>query len=149
MRSSWLACFAMLSLSARAAPPSPTLIQPDQAIALANAASPRTGAAGRFTMRVATTGRVGGALILNSSSDYRAPDDLSFRLSPNVVAALVRRYGASPEDALRGRTVVIDGTVRRQLIIDRDDYFPDHVLGADRWQHTVRILLAHQIVAID
>jgi len=149
MRTSWLACFALLSLSARAAPPSLTMIEPPQAIAMADAATPRMGAAGRFSMRVATTGRVGGSVFANSSSDYRAPDDLSFRFSPNVVAEFTRRYGTSPELALKGKTLIVDGTVRRVLIVDRDDYFPKHILGADRWQHMVRILFAHQIVAVE
>jgi PhoPQ-activated pathogenicity-related protein len=99
-------------------------------------------------MQVAATGRVGGAIFLNSSDDYRAPDDLSFRLSPNVVAVLTRQYGESPETYFRGKTITVDGTVRRVLIVNRDDYFPRHILSANRWQHMVRILLPHQIVSV-
>ena len=149
MRTSWLVCCSLLALPARAGLPSDVVVAPAQAIAMADAARPREGAAGRFAMQVAATGRVGGAVFLNSVGDYRARDDLSFRLSPNVVAALVRRYGAPPETYLRGRTITVDGTVRRELVVNRDDYFPRHILSANRWQHTVRILFAHQIVSIE
>jgi len=116
---------------------------------MADSAKPRVGAEGRFNMQVAATGQVGGAIFLNSSGDYRAPDDLSFRLSPNVVAELTRRYGESPETYLLHKTVTVDGTVRRELIVNRDDYFPKHILSANRWQHTVRILFARQILSAE
>lgn len=149
MRSLFVACLALLSLPARAGTPTDTVILPPQAIAMADAARPRHGATGRFAMLVASTGRVGGVVFLNSSADYRAPDDVSFRISPNVVAALTRQYGAPPETALKGKTVTIDGTARRVLIVNSDEYFPKHVLSANRWQHEVRILLAHQIVSVE
>jgi hypothetical protein len=148
MRVWWLSCFAILSLPARAGTPLDTVIAPPQAIAMADSAKPRIGATGRFVIQVAATGRVGGAIFLNSSSDYRAPDDLSFRLSPNVVAELTRHYGESPETYLRNRSVTVNGTVRRELIVNRDDYFPKHIVSANRWQHIVRILFAHQIVSV-
>jgi hypothetical protein len=148
MRMWWLSCFALLALPALAGAPSGPAIAPAQAIAMADAAKPQRGAEGRFVMQVAATGRVGGAIFLNSSDDYRAPDDLSFRLSPNVVAVLTRQYGESPETYFRGKTITVDGTVRRVLIVNRDDYFPRHILSANRWQHMVRILLPHQIVSV-
>jgi hypothetical protein len=149
MRMGRLSCFALLSLPVHAGTPADTVIAPPQAIALADGARPKTGVAGRFAMRVAATGRVGGEVFLNSSSDYRAPDDLTLRLSPNVVAELTRRYGASPETYFRDKAITVDGTVRRELIVNRNDYFPNHVLSANRWQHTVRILFARQILSVE
>lgn len=119
-------------------------MEPPEAIALADSA--RRGKTGRFAMTVAATGRAGGGVFLNSTPDYRAPDDLSFRLSPNVTAALRRRYGQPPETFLRGKHVVVDGTIRRELIANRVN---PHLATFNRWQHTVRILFPSQIVSVD
>lgn len=134
---------ALLLLAAKAPPASYDV---PGAIAAADAAKPRLGARGRFEMTVAATGQVGGATFLNSSTDYRAPDDLSLRLSPNVVKALERRYGTPPLAYFRGKHVVVDGTVRRVMIVD-EDY--GRTIGFNRWQHTVRVLFPSQIVSVE
>jgi hypothetical protein len=135
---------ALLALLAAAKAP-PQTATPAEAITLADAATPRIGASGRFAMTVVETGQVGGAVFLNSSADYRAPGDLSLRLSPNVVKALTRQYGAAPAAYFKGRQVVVDGTVRRERIVDTIN---SHAVGFDRWQHVVRILFPHQIVSV-
>jgi hypothetical protein len=139
-----LALLLGLICTAAKAPPQP--IGPAEAVAMAEAARPAQGEHGRFRMTVAATGQVGGATFLNSAPDYRAPDDLSLRLSPNVVKALTRRYGEAPLTYLRGRTVTVDGVVRREMIVDADHNRP---IGFNRWQHTVRVLLPGQIVSVE
>jgi hypothetical protein len=139
--------FAMLMASAGYAKDAPPPVTgPQDAIVMADAAN--AGHAGRFAMTVASVGHVRGEVFLNSSADYRAPDDLTFRLSPNVVSGFRKEFGQSPETYFLGKHVVMDGTVRRVLIVNTDDYF-HRVVSANRWQHMVRILFAHQLVSAD
>jgi len=119
-------------------------LAPDAAIALAETS--KRAQTGRFEMTVRATGRAGGATFLNSTPDYRSPDCLSFRLSSNVVKTLTRRYGEAPETYFRGKHVVVDGTLRRELIVNKNY---GRIESANRWQHTVRILFPHQLVAVD
>jgi hypothetical protein len=139
--------FSLLALcvatTAQAKTPPATLEAPD-AVALADAS--RGGKIGRFAMTVANTDKIGTIVFLNSTADYRAPDDLSFRISPNVVKTLTRRYGETPETYFRNKRVVVDGTIRREMIVNKDY---GRTVGFNRWQHTVRILQASQIVSVD
>lgn len=139
-------CLVVLSASAgHAEVGSLPVTSPHEAIAMAEASE--AGRAGRFEMDVVATGRVGGAVFLNSSSDYRAPDDVSFRLSPNVVKELTRRFGEPPELFLKSKHVVVDGTVKRELIVNKSPYF-DQAISPNRWQHIVRVMFARQLVSI-
>ncbi len=138
---------ALLALLMATAAPARTLhatLDVPDAVALAD--SSERGQAGRFEMTVAATGRDGGATFLNSSSDYRAPGDLSFRISPNVVKTLTKRYGEAPDSYFRGKHVVVDGTIRRELIVNKEY---GRTISANRWQHTVRILFPSQIVSVE
>jgi hypothetical protein len=123
-------------------PPKP--LEAAEAIALADAS--KGGQAGRFAMTVASTGHVGSLIYLNSSADYRAPDDLAFRLAPNVVKTLTKRYRMTPDSYFRGKRVVVDGTIRRELIVNKEY---GRLVSLNRWQHTVRILWPSQIVSAD
>jgi len=133
---------ACLALVAAAPPMSP--IEPAAAVAMADAG--RTGQSARFVMTVAQVGRVNGSAFLNSQPDYRAPDDLSFQLKPNVVKALERRFG-QPVEMLVGKRVVVNGTVRRTVIVNETASF-HRGQTFNRWQHLVPILFEHQIVSI-
>jgi hypothetical protein len=132
-----------MTVAVQAKAPPVTLDAP-AAVALAEAS--KGGKTGRFAMTVANTGKVGGAAFLNSSTDYRAPDDLTFRIAPNVVKTLTKRYGEAPETFFRGKHVVVDGTIRRVLIVNKEY---GRIVSANRWQHTVGILLASQIVSVE
>ncbi|UYY58223.1 hypothetical protein [Sphingomonas sp. S2-65] len=114
-----------------------------EAVALADAS--KRGKQGVFEMDVKGTGRIGSVVFLNSEADYRSPDALTFRIAPNVRKALERRYGASPETYLRGKHVVVKGTVARQMIVNTKN---GRVVDFNRWQHTVKILLESQIVSV-
>lgn len=72
---------------------------PAEAIALADA-HPGRGVKGVFRMTVAAAGQRGGVIYLNSSMDYRAPDDLTFELTAATARALAKRLGASPDVSL-------------------------------------------------
>lgn len=138
-----------LSLVAAATPavahkPAPSVSDTSRAIAAVDGGKQHL--QGRFAMQVAETGKVGGSVFLNSSNDYRAHDDLTFKLAPNVVKALTRRFGEAPDAYLKGRHVVVNGTLSRQVIVDKDY---GRTVGFNRWQHVVPVLFAGQIVAVD
>jgi len=121
----------------------PTLAPP-AAVALADAL--RNGGSGRFEMTVVSTGMVRDVLFLNSGEDYRAPDDLIFEIAPNIARELAERFGAPPEIYLKGKHIIVDGTVRRVLIVNST---AGVAFSANRWQHVVRIEFAKQLVSID
>ncbi len=121
----------------------PTLAPP-AAVALADAL--KNGGSGRFEMTVASTGMVRDVLFLNSGEDYRASDDLTFEIAPNIAHELAERFGAPPETYLKGKHIVVDGTVRRVLIVNST---AGVAFSANRWQHVVRIQFTKQLVSID
>ena len=136
-----LAVPALAAAGASTAPDHP--MPPPVAVALADAAHhPQRG---RFEMMVAAAGENNGTTYLNSEADYRSPTDLTFELKPNVVRSLTKRFGEAPASFLRGRRVVVDGVVGRKLIVNVVHGRP---VSANRWQHTVRVQQAAQIVAI-
>ncbi|CAN5344135.1 hypothetical protein BH09PSE3_BH09PSE3_04870 [soil metagenome] len=146
--SRWLALGLLVSTAGHAKDVAPP-IGPTEAIAKIDASRVGHGAyAGRFEMKVLATGHVGGSVFLNSSTDYRAPDDLSLRLLPNVVAAFTKRFGQSPETYFIGKHVVVDGTIKRELIVNTDRYF-HRVKSLNRWQHSIQIVFANQLISVD
>ncbi len=140
-----LILIAGLIASAAQAADAPVAKGPAEAIALADASS-SNGVTGRYAMTVAATGRNGHAVtFLNSSADYKAADNLSFSLSPAVGVALRKRFGMAPEDYLKGRSVVVDGMVRRGTIVNTVN---GRAHDFNRFSHSVEIRRVAQIVSI-
>lgn len=129
---------------------SPAMADTAQAIGsrAAIAKSDKTGRdiVGRFEMVVAATGKATTAVYLNSDADYRAPGDVTFRLAPYVARAVLKRYGGTSERWFVGKRIVVDGTLRREPIVNTAY---GRVVSANRWQHVVRVLFARQIVSVE
>lgn len=108
-------------------------MQPPEAVALIDA---HRFTRAVFQMTVAAGGRDAVAVYLNSSPDYRAPDDLTFRLSKSVAKKLEERLGAKPEIALVGQTITVRGTGKAVMIVNTSHGQP---VGFNRYQHTVLV----------
>ncbi|WP_447411583.1 hypothetical protein, partial [Clostridium perfringens] len=80
------------------------------------------------------------------SDDYRAPGDVTFAMRPIVAKTLEKRFGAPPETYLRGRTVTVRDKIRARAIANLVAGRP-HSLA--RWQYTVPIQTADQIIAVE
>jgi hypothetical protein len=114
---------------------------PAEAIALADADSQR-GVSGVYRMKVAAAARGVNAVYLNSSADYRAPDDLTFHLTLRAAKTLEKRLGAKPEVALLGKTVIVRGVVKAVPIANTVAGRP---ASFNRYQHSVLVEAADQL----
>lgn len=114
---------------------------PAEAIALADA-HPERSTRGVYRMTVAAAERNPNALYLNSSADYRAPDDVTFRLTPSAARTLEKRLGAPPEVALIGKTVTVHGDIRAVPIVNS---FGGQPRSFNRYQHSVLVREASQL----
>lgn len=114
---------------------------PAEAIAIADA-HPERGTTGVYRMTVAAAERGPDAVYLNSSRDYRAPDDLTFHLTLSAADTLAKRLGAKPEAALVGRTVTVRGQVRAVPVASTVAGRPQSLI---RHQHTVLVRAADQV----
>ena len=110
-------------------------LPPAAAIALVEA-HPRRAAAGVFVMTVRQAERRPNALYLNSSPDYRAPDDVTFHFTPSAAKRLERRLGAKPELVLLGKSVTVHGEIRLIPIANTVGGQPH---SFNRYQHTVLV----------
>lgn len=115
---------------------------PGEAVAIANARLGH-GTKGIFRMTVAAAAREGKIVYLNSSTDYRAPDDLTFQLTSSAAKALEKRLGGKPEVALLGKSVTVRGTVEAVKIFNLSGH---RVVSFNRYQHRVLVYKADQIV---
>lgn len=134
----------VLAASALVAAAPQIVLGPAEAIALAKT-SPN-GKSGRFEMTVAATGVTPNGTFLNSTGDYTADDNLTFRLSPVVARMLAKRYGARAETWFKGRHVVVDGKVEQKLIVNTVAGRPR---GINRFQHEVDVTRVEQLVSAD
>lgn len=125
-------------------------IAPAQAIVMADrrgvSRTPGLGAGGRFVMTVAATGRTGRGIYLNSSADYRSPDNVSFLLRPVVAQMLEKRYGAPSEAWFRGRRMIVDGVVRKIVIVNT---VGGRAHDFNRFAYQVDIDQVAQVVSVD
>jgi hypothetical protein len=115
---------------------------PSETIALADK-HPKRGTEGVFVMKVVAAERHPNALYLNSSADYRAPDDVTFHFTPSAAKTLEKRLGAKPETALIGRTVTVRGEVKAVPIANLVGGRPRSL---NRYQHTVLVRQANQVI---
>jgi hypothetical protein len=149
------ALLALLAAAqAQSGPPQgpPILITPDtpveqvysprEAVLGAADAAPRP-LPGYFVMFVRRTGREGEQVYLNSESDYRDQRNLTISIDPVAVRDLARRYGAPPDEYLRGRLIVVSRAARRTRI----DIFGDGGRRTDLYyfQTQVAVRRADQI----
>lgn len=125
---------AMGLLAAGTASP-PAALPPAAAIALVEA-HPRRAVTGVFVMTVRQAERRPNALYLNSSPDYRAPDDVTFHFTPSAAKRLEQRLGAKPEVALLGKSVTVHGEIRLMPIVNTVGGQPH---SFNRYQHTVLV----------
>lgn len=116
-------------------------LQPPQAIQLAADAAPRS-VAGMFSMRVSTIGESGGAVYLNSETDYRDQRNLTVALSPGAARQLEQRLGAPLARALDRQRILVRGSARRVRI---DFMAGDEPSGKYYYQTHVRVSDAAQI----
>lgn len=120
------------------------VLEPSQAIVAADAS--RNGRHGRFVMTVLATGKERKATYLNSSEDYRSPDNVTFRLAPNVAGVLTKRYGSPAEQFLKGKRVIVEGIIERRMIVNTEY---GRAKSFNRWAHEVYVRLPSQIIAVD
>lgn len=134
---------ASVTLTAHADGLKPVL-EPSQAIIAADAAP--KGRHGRFVMTVMATGKERKATYLNSSEDYRSPDNVTFRLAPNVAGVLTKRYGSPAEQFLKGKRVTVEGIVERRMVVNTEY---GRTKSFNRWAHQVYVRLPSQIISVD
>ena len=132
--------FVLAAAAASAAHPEMAKM-PAEAIAIADA-HPKRGTDGVFAMKVVAAERRPNALYLNSSADYRAPDDVTFHLTPSAAKTLEKRLGSKPETALIGKTVTVRGEIRRVPIANMLGGRPRSL---NRYQHTVLVREANAV----
>jgi hypothetical protein len=125
-------------------------IAPAEAIIMADrrgvSRTPGLGASGRFVMTVAATGRTGRGIYLNSSADYRSPDNVSFYLRPVVAQMLEKKYGAPSEAWFKGRRVIVDGVVRKIAIVNT---VGGRAHDLNRFAYEVDVDRVAQVVSVD
>jgi hypothetical protein len=115
-------------------------IAPADAIRLALDADP-AGVPGTFAFEVVATGAIGESVYLNSYPDYRNPQNVTVEIYRSAAAVLREKLGPDLEAALKGRTVVVTGVVRRVPIFvggppkpKTPAYFQTHVKVHDAAQ---------------
>ena len=118
-----------------------TAVEPAAMIALADA-DPRRGHKGLYRMVVKSAAKPSAITFLNSQTDYRAAGDVTFSLSPAVAAALAKRLGKPPHEALVGRTVTVEGVLVRAAIVNTIN---QRAHSFNRWSYQVRIEQVAQI----
>lgn len=138
-----LSVLAWISLSAFSQPPLPVL-SPSEAIVLSQEPS-NHGRSGRFEMTVRAAERTKDATFLNSTADYRAPDNVTFRLAPRVATALGKRLGAAVETHLIGKRIVLYGRIQRVPIYNTSKR---DVTSFNRIQHMVYVDGSKQIISV-
>ena len=107
----------------------------------------QSGLPGQFSFIVKGGGQDGQRVYLNSDLDYRDRGTLTVALSAPAAARLAEQLGGSPETALIGRTIVINGVARRTRINwlhdgepTGDYYFQTHIsVGRDDQIHVVPV----------
>lgn len=134
---------ASVTLPAHADSSKPVL-GPSQAIVAADAS--RKGRHGLFVMTVLATGKERKATYLNSSEDYRSPDNVTFRLAPNVAGVLAKRYGSPAEQFLKGKRVTVEGIVMRRMVVNTEY---GRAKSFNRWAHEVYVRLPSQIITVE
>jgi hypothetical protein len=113
------------------------VIEPEEAIQRAAAfpddqlSHSPAGVTGIFSMTVKHTGKVGSRFLagsrsvsiksgpftfLDSEADFRDPHNLTIKLSSEVAKDLQTQLGAPPEEALKGKQILVSGTARRVKI---------------------------------
>lgn len=80
-------------------------------------------------------------LYINSEEDYRDRRCLTVRIKPELVSEFTNRYGENVSEALVGRSLMVKGTARRQVIraIGPDHkptfpYYQTHIVVEDLTQ---------------
>lgn len=96
-------------------------------------------------MTVMAAEKTGRATFLNSTEDYRRPDNVTFSLSPRVAKVLQERLGAPPENYLIGKRVIVEGRIQRRPVVNLR-YGKVH--SFNRFQHTVEIDATRQILDV-
>lgn len=140
-----LPALALIAVTAGAQTESgPRVYAPSEAIELAK--SMPSGKSVRFEMVVVATGKTPRGTFLNSTADYRAPDNLTFRLTPVVAKALSKFYGAPAEIYFKGKRIVVDGRVREELIAN---VAYGEVRSVNRYQHQVDVDRVSQLVSLE
>lgn len=136
-------CAVAVSSCATTDRPASDLISPAEAIISAATAAPQP-VRGRFTMRVAATGRRDGNIYLNSETDYRDQRNLTITILPGAIDQLAARYGAEADVFLMGKRVVVDGQARRVHIDFTGNgqptgkyYYQTHVVVSDADQISI------------
>jgi Tfp pilus assembly protein PilF len=86
------------------------------AIKAAADAAPNYSALGIFGMEVATTGRVGPQIFLDSEKDYRDQLNLGIRFTPAAVKKYRKQHGRDPDKDLMGKRITVIGWARREKI---------------------------------
>lgn len=142
-RTSTLLALAIVASAAASEPPI-AVLEPPAAIALAQEA-PAKGRSGRFAMTVRAAEKTAHATFLNSTEDYRRPDNMTFSLSPRVARVLQERLGAPPEIYLIGKRVIVEGRIQRRPVVNLR-YGKVH--SFNRFQHTVEIDATRQILDV-
>jgi hypothetical protein len=131
---------------AAAAPAAPKPLDPAALIAAVEAGGKQHEVQGRYEMQVASTGKGQRATFLNSMADFHASGNVSFALSPAVADILAKRLGAPPQDALKGKHVVVEGVARRLGVYNSASGRPQ---SFNRVAYEVRVDEASHILAID
>jgi hypothetical protein len=108
------------------------------------AAAPRMGVTGVFALTVRGTGRTE-VVHLNSEADYRDPRNLSIAVAPAAAAELERILGSRPENALKGKRILVSGTAKRTRI---DFTVHGRATGKYYYQTHVRVTDASQITVL-
>ena len=90
--------------------------QMDPTAAIAAAAASESGVTGTFRLVVRSTGEETDTLWLCSEADYRDPRCLSVAIRGEARRALLAQHGAQLGAHFRERTVIVDGTARKQRI---------------------------------
>jgi hypothetical protein len=136
--------------AAALAPQATAPIAPADAIVMADrrgvSRTPGLGAGGRFVMTVAAPGRTGRGIYLNSSADYRSPDNVSFFLRPVVGQRLEKKYGAPSEAWFKGRRVIVDGVVRKIAIVNT---VGGRAHDLNRYAYEIDVDQVAQVVSVD
>ncbi|MDR3526860.1 MAG: hypothetical protein P4L57_06235 [Rhizomicrobium sp.] len=111
-------------------------ITPSQAIEKAAAVAPQ-GITGTFDVVVRATGDQGGDVFLNSQNDYRDPRNVSVVISPFVGAALMKRFGQSPQSYFVGKHILVTGEAKRVTI-----WFYSNGVRTNKYYYQTHIILA-------